>query len=214
MANTVKIEGAVRDQFGKGAARRMRVANLIPATIYAGGVEPTFIKLPLKETTNALRRTNALFEIAYGTGKKMAVVKDVQRNPVKRRVEHIDFFEVRAGEKVVVEVPVFVEGETKGASVAFVDMQNLQVRADVTNLPERITISVEGLGDGDKVLAKDVALPEGSELVIDDPEDSVVTVEIPKEESLEPQLDQTTPEATATSDETDAAPDQATPTAA
>lgn len=198
MANTVKLEATVRDQFGKGAARRMRVANLIPATIYAGGVEPTFIKLPLKETTNALRRTNALFEIGYGDGKKMAVVKDIQRNPVKRRIEHIDFLEVRAGEKVNVEVPVFVEGETKGAAVAFVDMQNLQVRADVTNLPERIVISVEGLADGDKVLAKDVELPEGSELMIDDPTDSVVTVEVPKEEVLEPQLDQPTPAETAT----------------
>ncbi|MDN5972322.1 50S ribosomal protein L25/general stress protein Ctc [Bifidobacterium crudilactis] len=188
MANTIRIEGSNRTEFGKGAARRMRVAQQIPATIYAGGTEPTFIALPMKETTNALRRTNALFELKYDDGSKMAVVKDVQRNPVKRQIEHIDFLEVRAGEKVVVEVPVFVEGETKGAAVAFVDMQNLEVRADVTNLPERIVVNVEGLADGEKVLAKDVELPEGSELVIDDPEDSVVTVEVPKEESLEPEI--------------------------
>ncbi|MCH4160125.1 50S ribosomal protein L25/general stress protein Ctc [Bifidobacterium sp.] len=188
MANTITIAGSTRTQFGKGAARRMRVAQQIPATIYAGGIEPTFIALPMKETTNALRHTNALFELKYDDGSKMAVVKDVQRNPVKRQIEHIDFLEVRAGEKVVVEVPVFVEGETKGAAVAFVDMQNLEVRADVTNLPERIVVNVEGLADGEKVLAKDVELPEGSELVIDDPEDSVVTVEVPKEESLEPEI--------------------------
>lgn len=185
MANTIKLSGQVRDEFGKGAARRMRVAGEIPATVYAGGAQPDYIKLPMRETTLALRRANALFSIDFGGKTKMAVVKDVQRNPVKRQIEHIDFYEVRAGEKMTVEVPVFINGETKGAAVAFIDMQNLQIRADVTNLPERIDISVEGLSDGDKILAKDVKLPEGAELVIDDPEDSVITVEVPKEEAIE-----------------------------
>ncbi|BDR54731.1 50S ribosomal protein L25 [Bombiscardovia apis] len=183
MANTITLEGEVRNEFGKGVARRMRVAKQIPATIYAGGTEPSFVKLPMKETTLALRRANALFTIKFGNETKMAVVKDVQRNPVKRQVEHIDFYEVRAGEKVVVDVPVFIQGVTKGAAVAFIDMQNLQVRADVTNLPERIEVSVDGLADGDKVLAKDLVLPEGAELVIDSLEDSIVTVEVPKEEA-------------------------------
>ena len=187
MANTIKLTGEVRDQFGKGAARRMRVAQEIPATIYAGGAQPDYIKLPMRETTLALRRANALFSIEFDGKTKMAVVKDVQRNPVKRQVEHVDFYEVRAGEKVTVEVPVFINGETKGAAVAFIDTQNLQVRADVSNLPERIDISVEGLSDGDKVLAKDIKLPEGSELIIDDLEDSIVSVEIPKEEAAAPE---------------------------
>lgn len=96
MANTIKIAGDIRDEFGKGAARRMRVAKLIPATLYAGGDQPTFVKLPMKETTLALRHTNALFSISFGGQTKLAVVKDVQRNPVKRIVEHIDFYEVKA----------------------------------------------------------------------------------------------------------------------
>ena len=66
MANTIKIAGDIRDEFGKGAARRMRVAKLIPATLYAGGDQPTFVKLPMKETTLALRHTNALFSISFG----------------------------------------------------------------------------------------------------------------------------------------------------
>ena len=55
MATTITLEGAARTEFGKGAARRMRVANLIPATVYAGGEDPTFVQLPMKETTLALR---------------------------------------------------------------------------------------------------------------------------------------------------------------
>ena len=175
MATTITLEGAARTEFGKGAARRMRVANLIPATVYAGGEEP------MKETTLSLRHTNALFTIKFGDETKMAVVKDVQRNPVKRIVEHVDFYEVKAGEKIDVEVPVFVEGTPKGAAVAFVDIQELKVRADVANLPEKIVVNVDGLTDGSKVFAKDVVLPEGVVLDVEDPEESVVTVEVPED---------------------------------
>ena len=150
MATTITLEGAARTEFGKGAARRMRVANLIPATVYAGGEDPTFVQLPMKETTLALRHTNALFTIKYGDETKMAVVKDVQRNPVKRIVEHVDFYEVKA-------------------------------RADVANLPEKIVVNVDGLTDGSKVFAKDVVLPEGVVLDVEDPEESVVTVEVPED---------------------------------
>ncbi|MBW3078399.1 50S ribosomal protein L25/general stress protein Ctc [Bifidobacterium simiiventris] len=181
MATTIKLEGEVRDEFGKGAARRMRVAKQIPATIYAGGEAPVFVKLPMKETTLSLRHTNALFSIAFGDQTKLAVVKDVQRNPVKRIVEHVDFYEVKAGEKIDVEVPVFVEGTPKGVAVAFVDVQELKVRADVANLPEKIVVNVDGLTDGTKVLLKDIVLPEGVELDMDDLEESVVTVEVPED---------------------------------
>ena len=102
---------------------------------------------------------------------------------VKRIIEHVDFLEVKAGEKIDVEVPVFVEGTPKGAAVAFVDIQELKVRADVANLPEKIVVSVEGLTDGTKVFAKDVVLPEGVELDVEDPEESVVTVEVPEDAS-------------------------------
>ena len=173
MATTIKLEGEARNEFGKGAARRMRVAKQIPATMYAGGEAPVFVKLPMKETTLALRHTNALFSISYGDQNKLAVVKDVQRNPVKRIV--------KAGEKIDVEVPVFVEGTPKGVAVAFVDVQELKVRADVANLPEKIVVNVDGLTDGTKVLLKDVVLPEGVELDMDDLEESVVTVEVPED---------------------------------
>ena len=171
MANTISLNGEARNEFGKGVARRLRVAGKIPATIYAGGTEPAYLTLPMRETTLALRHTNALFSISFDGQNKMAVVKDVQKNPVKRIIEHIDD----------VEVPVFVEGQPKGAAVAFVDIQELKVRADVANLPEKIVVNVEGLTDGTKVLLKDVQMPEGAELDMDDLEESVVTVEVPED---------------------------------
>ncbi len=178
--NTIVLEGELRTEFGKGPARRMRVAKEIPATVYAGGEQPVYLKLPMKDTTLALRHTNALITLKFGDESRMAVVKDVQRNPVKRIVEHVDFYEVKAGEKIDVEVPVFVDGTPKGA-IAFVDIQELKVRADVANLPERIVVDVNGLAEGDKVFLKDLEMPEGVELDMDDLEESVVTVEVPEE---------------------------------
>ena len=184
MATKITLEGNVRNEFGKGVARRLRVANLIPASIYAGGAEPVHVTLPMRETTLSLRHANALFTIKFGKESRIAVVKDVQRNPVKRIVEHIDFYEVKAGEKIDVEVPVFVEGTPKGAAVAFVDVQELKVRADVANLPERLVVNVDGLTDGTKVFAKDVKLPEG--VVLDmDGEESVVSVTVPEDAAPE-----------------------------
>ncbi|MES5089369.1 50S ribosomal protein L25/general stress protein Ctc [Gardnerella vaginalis] len=184
MATKITLEGEVRNEFGKGVARRLRVANLIPASIYAGGAEPVHVTLPMRETTLSLRHANALFTIKFGNESRIAVVKDVQRNPVKRIVEHIDFYEVKAGEKIDVEVPVFVEGTPKGAAVAFVDVQELKVRANVANLPERLVVNVDGLADGTKVFAKDVKLPEG--VVLDmDGEESVVSVTVPEDAATE-----------------------------
>ncbi|RYQ10358.1 50S ribosomal protein L25 [Bifidobacterium pseudolongum subsp. globosum] len=179
--NTIVLEGELRTEFGKGPARRMRVAKEIPATVYAGGEQPVYLKLPMKDTTLALRHTNALITLKFGDESRLAVVKDVQRNPVKRIVEHVDFYEVKAGEKIDVEVPVFVDGTPKGAAIAFVDIQELKVRADVANLPERIVVDVNGLAEGDKVFLKDLAMPEGVELDMDNLEESVVTVEVPEE---------------------------------
>ena len=179
--NTIVLEGELRTEFGKGPARRMRVAKEIPATVYAGGEQPVYLKLPMKDTTLALRHTNALITLKFGDESRMAVVKDVQRNPVKRIVEHVDFYEVKAGEKIDVEVPVFVDGTPKGAAIAFVDIQELKVRADMANLPERIVVDVNGLAEGDKVFLKDLEMPEGVELDIDALEESVVTVEVPEE---------------------------------
>ena len=179
--NTIVLEGELRTEFGKGPARRMRVAKEIPATVYAGGEQPVYLKLPMKDTTLALRHTNALITLKFGDESRMAVVKDVQRNPVKRIVEHVDFYEVKAGEKIDVEVPVFVDGTPKGAAIAFVDIQELKVRADVANLPERIVVDVNGLAEGDKVFLKDLEMPEGVERDMDDLEESVVTVEVPEE---------------------------------
>ena len=184
MAEPIKLQGEARTEFGKGVARRLRVAGKVPASIYAGGKQPVFLQLSQQDLRNALRHTNAVYDLSFGKEEHLAVVKDVQRNPVKRIIEHVDFYEVKAGEKIDVVVPIFIHGETKGTGVAFVDVQELNIRADVSNLPDRFDLSVEGLQAGDEIKAGDIELPKGAELVDIDPKTTVVSVTIPQEEAV------------------------------
>lgn len=185
MAEPIKLQGEPRTKFGKGVARRLRVAGKVPASIYAGGKQPVFLQLPEQELHNTLRHANAVYDLTFGDEEHLAVIKDVQRHPVKRILEHVDFYEVKKGEKIDVVVPIFVHGETKGTGVAFIDVQELNVRADVSNLPDRFDLSVDGLQAGDEIHAGDIKLPEGAELIGIDPKTTVVSVTIPQDEGVE-----------------------------
>jgi large subunit ribosomal protein L25 len=180
-----KITAESRTNFGKGAARKLRAAGRVPAVVYGHGTDPVHISLPAHETALVLRRANAVFDLALDGGPLMALVKDVQRDPVKQIIEHIDLIIVRTGEKVEVEVPVVLTGEVYPGTVANLDSQTLLLKVLATAIPREIVIDVEGLTEGTHITAADVKLPEGAELAAD-PELLVVGVQIEAaEEALE-----------------------------
>ena len=109
-------------------------------------------------------------------------VKDVQRDPIRPIIEHIDLILVRKGEKVTVEIPVTLLGEPEAGTVAALDLQTVTVVADATRIPERIEISVEGAEAGTVFRAGELSLPAGSELSVD-PEALVVAITVPKAEA-------------------------------
>ena len=113
-----KLAAEVRTEFGKGFARRARMAGQIPAVIYGHGAEPIHITLPAKATTLAVRTANALLSLDINGEGHLALVKDIQRDPIKQIIEHIDLLTVRQGEKVTVDVPVHVVGETAPGTVS------------------------------------------------------------------------------------------------
>lgn len=171
-----KLAATTRTEFGKGAARKARVAGMIPAVIYGHGADVLHILLPAKATTLAVRTPNALLDIDVDGEAHLALAKDIQRDPIKQIIEHIDLLTVRKGEKVEVEVNVHVEGElAPGANVFNQEANTVLVSADATNLPETITVSIEGRKAGEHIHAGDLELPAGVELLLD-PETMVINI--------------------------------------
>jgi large subunit ribosomal protein L25 len=172
-----KITAEKRTEFGKGAARRIRREHKIPAVVYGHGNDPIHLTLPGHQTMMALKHggANALLELDIDGDSQLALTKQVQVDPIRRVLEHIDFVAVRRGEKVTVDVPVHLSGEAAPDTLVVTEHATVQVEAEATNIPERIEISVEGAPVGTQIHASDLVLPEGTTLLTD-PEALVVNV--------------------------------------
>ncbi|GAB3068084.1 hypothetical protein GCM10027053_35190 [Intrasporangium mesophilum] len=167
MSDITKLVAEKRTEFGKGAARKLRRAGNIPAVMYGHGAEPVHISLPGHDTMMALKHVNALLTIVVDGDEQLALAKDVQRDPIKPVIEHVDLVVVRRGEKVTVDVPVHIEGEAAAETVVTLDHNSLQLLVEATNIPENVVVSVEGVQAGTQILASEIALPSGAELVTD-----------------------------------------------
>lgn len=177
------LDAELRENFGKGYARRLRMAGRIPAVIYGHGSAPVHVSLPAHEVGLLLRKANAILNLNVAGKKQLALVKDVQKDPVRQIIEHLDLVTVKKGEKVHVEVPIHLEGEPFSGTIAILDVNTIRLEADATNIPERITIDIEGAEEGTRVHAADAVLPEGSSL-LDDPELLLVNIIVPAAVSL------------------------------
>jgi large subunit ribosomal protein L25 len=178
MADDNKLVAEPREQFGKGFARRIRAAGKIPAVIYGHGTDPQHVTLPGHEVSLILRKANQVLELDIAGKTQLALVKDVQKDPVHQIIEHLDLVVVRKGEKVVVDIPVHVDGESIAGTIAALDANTLSVEAEATHIPERLTVDIEGAEEGTQIFARDIVLPEGSTL-ISDPDTLVVNVFVP-----------------------------------
>jgi large subunit ribosomal protein L25 len=183
MADDNKLVAEARTEFGKGFARRIRMAGKIPAVIYGHGTDPQHVTLPGHEVGLILRKANQVLELDIAGKVQLALVKDVQKDPVRQIIEHLDLVIVRKGEKVTIDIPVHVEGEAAPSTTVALDANTLSIEAEATHIPERLVVSVEGLTEGTQILAKDVTLPEGSTL-ISDPDTLVVNITAQAEQDL------------------------------
>lgn len=169
----VKLAAETRTEFGKGAARRIRRESKVPGVLYGHGGDPVHVTLPGHDLLLALRTPNVLLALEIDGKKRLAIPKAVQRDAIKGFLEHVDLLLVRSGEKVNVEIYVHTEGDlAPGAYLVEHVLNALPVEAEATHIPESVTVSIEGLAAGDSILAKDITLPAGTTLAID--EDAVV----------------------------------------
>ncbi|MDR2986652.1 MAG: 50S ribosomal protein L25/general stress protein Ctc [Nocardiopsaceae bacterium] len=185
----VPLTAEPRTEFGKGFARRTRVAGKVPAVLYGHGTDTRHLTLPGHALMLALKTPNVLIRVeGLPGGNELALPKAVQRNPIKGAIEHVDLILVRRGEKVTVEVPVRVTGEVFPGGLLDQQLVQVQVEAEATNIPQGLDVNIEGMEIGASVHAGDLDLPEGVTLVAD-PESLVLhVIAAPTAEQLEAEL--------------------------
>ncbi|GAA3589719.1 50S ribosomal protein L25/general stress protein Ctc [Kineosporia mesophila] len=172
----VKLSATPRNDFGKGAARRLRRDHQVPAVLYGHGTDPVHVALPGHATMLALKgNANALLTIDIEGDSQLALPKDVQRHPLKNTIEHVDLIIVRRGEKVTVDVPLHFTGEPAPGGRAQVELTSLSVEAEATSIPDGVEFSIEDAEVGTQIHAGQITLPEGSAL-IGDPEAIAVII--------------------------------------
>jgi large subunit ribosomal protein L25 len=183
VVSEVRIAAEPRTEFGKGGARRTRRAGKVPAVLYGHGSDVRHIALPARELMHAFKGdagANVLLSLDLPDGRELALPRQVQRDPLRGDLTHIDLLLVRQGEKVAVDVPIVLVGEAPAAKAGgALDQQAtfLHVEADATNIPTQIEVDISGLTEigGHGILVKDLALPNGVTLLTD-PEAIVVHV--------------------------------------
>ena len=139
MSEDTTVHAELRENFGKGFARRLRAAGKIPAVLYGHGTDPVHVALPGHQMLLLVRRANALIELDIAGKSQLALVKDVQKDPVNQIIEHIDLVVIKKGEKVQVDVPVVVVEE--GARITAGELTLPQGATLVTD-PEVLVVAV------------------------------------------------------------------------
>ena len=173
-----KVHAELRENFGKGYARRLRASGKIPAVIYGHGTDPVHVALPGHQVALLIRRANVVLELDVNGTQQLTLVKDVQKDPVHQIIEHIDLLVVKKGEKIQVDIPIVLVGESAPGTIANLDAVSISLEVEATHIPQNIELDIEGLEDGTHITAADLTLPKGAVLVAD-PETLVVAISVP-----------------------------------
>jgi large subunit ribosomal protein L25 len=185
---TASLSAKPRSDKGKGAARKLRASGEVPGVIYGHGREPQPLTVNRREfdrLAERVRITSTVIELALDGKTARTLIRELQRDPMKRTVLHIDFQELVAGEKIVVSVPLYFVGTAEGVKsdggILEEVMHSVEVRVDPSNIPDHIDVDVTPLTIGHSLHISDLKLPPGVE-VTDDPEQTVVVVSAPRAE--------------------------------
>src|SRR3954447_11153392 len=178
---------------GSRSSGRLRVVGEIPAVVYGHGITPLPISVGWRDLRAALTTdagSNALINLEVGSDKHLAVVRDMQRHPIRHDVLHIDFQVVSRDEVISMDVPVVLTGEndtidkTDGATIEQ-QLHTLTIKSKPGSIPNEIAVDISGLEVGSTTRVSDISLPTGVETDVD-PEETVVSVMIVQVELPEP----------------------------
>lgn len=184
-----RLTARIRDGRGKGAARKLRATGEVPAVSYGQGGEarPLSVRtLELEQLLSRINPENTIIDLTVDGGESIqALIREVQQHPSKRQILHVDFFEIQAGEKITVGIPVQLHGTPKGVSdeggVLQEILRELSVECLPKDIPTSIDLDVSGLGLNESLHVSDVKLEKAT--ILNDPELVVCTVSPPTVEA-------------------------------
>ncbi len=165
---------------GSSEARRLRLAGKVPGVLYGHGIDPIDVAVGSRELRTALTSDsglNALISLDVGGQNHLAMARQLQRHPVRRSIDHVDFVVVRRDEVVSVEVPIHLVGEAldveRADGLVEQSLHSLVVHAKPGDIPNAIEVDISELSIGEAIRVSDVKLPAGATTDVD-PEEIVV----------------------------------------
>lgn len=182
MADKIELSAEMRTAVGRGV-NALRRAGKVPAIVYGHNVPNIPIQLDARQVANTLRKvgrnTLITLNIAGKDTPQMVLTREIQRDPIRRTIEHIDFYAVSMTEKITASIRILLEGEPEdvksGVGVLLQERDTLEIECLPSDLIESVTIDVSKMKVDDVVRVKDIILPPGITLR-DDLEDEVVRV--------------------------------------
>src|SRR5689334_25246201 len=189
MAQTVSLSATTREKTGKGAARQSRFAKKVPAVIYGHGraTQSLTVDAPaLEKALSGIEPESTLIELTIDGKKAKALIREIQRHPVRPDIIHVDFYEIHADEKVTLKVPVHLVGTPDGVRNAggVLDQVTREVEIEVLpeNIPDRVELDVTNLKIGDSLHVRDLSIPNAK--LLTEGELTIATVVPPRAEEV------------------------------
>ena len=169
------LSAEVRNDRGKGVARKLRAAGRVPGVVYGHGREPQSLSLvarDLDKLLSSIAAGSTVIELTLGRATTKTLIREIQRHPFKKQVLHIDFMELVAGEKVIVDIPLVFVGIPEGVRLSGALLEqivhSIEVNVDPSNIPNHIDVDVTNLAMGHSLHVRDLVLPEGLEVLTDE----------------------------------------------
>ena len=182
MSNTATLSAEAGRVTGSPASRRLRAADRIPGILYGHGMTPVVLSVARRDLRVALSGPagqNTILTLSVDGSSYNAVVKEMQRHPVRRNVSHIDFVQINLTEEIVMNVPIHLSGVAKQVVAAggLVDaaVDSIEVRTTPANVPNEIVIDITDLTPESVIHLADLKLPAGV-VAIGDPDMLIATV--------------------------------------
>ena len=195
----VALTAQSRKGTGKGAARTLRRQALIPAVFYGPEVDPVHLSLKYRDLEKLIRTgagENVIIDLAIETGDSTlshrAMLKEIQMDPVKQTILHVDLYEISMDKKIEVEVPITLTGTAKGVSDEGGILQQVSRTLEISclpdNIPDSFELDVTDLNIGDSLHVSDLKIPQDIEVLVEG-ELTIATVVPPtKVEEIEPEV--------------------------